>query len=242
MDLKTISIIIPVFNEEKFIENALSRVEHADVLGLRKEIIVVDDGSTDDSSKKLKLQSSKFKKSQKNSRASLTIITKKKNEGKGQALRSGFLASTGDIVLVQDADLEYDPADYRRLLEPFLESDADVVYGTRFLTDRPHRVLYYWHSLGNRFITLISNLVTNLNLNDVYCCYKVFRGDLIRKIAPSINSKGFEIEAELTKKISKVEGLKIFEVGVAYSGRTYEEGKKIRWWDFFTGVSRLILD
>lgn len=239
MKFKKISIVIPVFNEEDYIDGCLRRVIMADVGGLSKEIIVVDDGSTDDSSKKLKLQSSKFKKK---SNISLTVITKKQNEGKGKALRAGFMASTGDIVLVQDADLEYDPADYPTLLEPFRKFDADVVYGSRFISDRPHRVLYFWHFIGNKVLTLIANVLTNLNLTDIYCGFKAFKGNLIREIAGDLKSKGFEIEAELTKKISQIPDLKIYEVGVTYAGRTYLEGKKIQGRDFFSGILSLLFD
>lgn len=244
MNLKKVSIIIPVFNEEEFIEKALQKVVTSDTILAEKEIIIVDDGSSDRTVAKIKNQSrlggTKIKNTNKKLKIEFKTIFKKKNQGKGKALRDGFLASTGEVVLVQDADLEYDPADYPTLLEPFIKSDADVVYGSRFITHRPHRVLYFWHFVGNHLITLISNMLTNLNLSDIYCGYKVFKGDLIRKIAPSLSSSGFEIEAELTKKISKIAGLRIYEVGVSYSGRTFEEGKKIRWWHFFPAILKLV--
>ena len=195
----------------------------ADSSGLKKEIIIVDDGSTDRTAKELKKIIAK--------KSSINLIQQKKNQGKGAALKKGFLASAGDIVLIQDADLEYSPQDYPILLEPFLKHNADVVYGSRFMSNRPHRVLYYWHYLGNLLLTTLSNIFTNLNLSDMETGFKVFRGDIIRKIAPKLISKRFGFEPEITARISKVKGIAIYEVGIAYWGRTYEEGKKIGWLD-----------
>lgn len=239
MMFKTISIIIPAFNEEQFIETVIGRVVTADTLNLKKEIIVIDDGSTDKTVSKVE----KFIKSVKLKRNNLKIILiqKKRNEGKGKAIREGFLKSTGDIVIVQDADLEYSPNDYPLLLSPIAEGQADVVYGSRFITEKAHRVLYFWHFVGNSLMTLISNMITNLNFTDIYCGYKVFRGELIRDIAKSLTSGSFEIEAEMTKKISKIENIRCYEVGVSYFGRTYMEGKKIRPWDAAAGVWKLIV-
>lgn len=221
---KKLSIVIPSYNEEKFIEETIKRVFQANSLKLNKEVIVVDDGSKDNTGKILQKLSKKYQ-----SRInSLKYIQKKKNQGKGSALKTGFLATTGDIVVVQDADLEYDPADYPLLLEPFLKKDADVVYGSRLSSNRPHRVLYFWHYVVNVCLTMFSNMLTNLNLTDMETGYKVFRGDLIRSIAPRLTSKRFGFEPEITALISKVPRVKIYEVGISYHGRTYEEGKKIR--------------
>ncbi len=229
MKYKSLSVIIPVYNEGDYIEKAIKAVIEADSCGLKKEIIIVDDGSNDKSKIKFTKQDSK-----------IIVITKKQNEGKGAAVKDGFLKSTGDIVLVQDADLEYSPEDYPRLLEPFSKNLADVVYGSRFISDRPHRVSYFWHYLGNIFLTTFSNLLTNLNLTDMETGYKVFRGDLIRKIAPKLKSKRFGFEQEITARISKIKGVKIYEVGISYSGRTYQEGKKISWVDGIRAIWEIL--
>ncbi|MBI4973202.1 glycosyltransferase family 2 protein [Candidatus Roizmanbacteria bacterium] len=229
MAFKKLSIIIPVYNEEKLIGQTIEKVMTADSSGLIKEIIVVDDGSTDGTVNNLKFEISNLKSNSniKLQNPKFIFIEKKKNEGKGAALRDGFMKSIGDIVLVQDADLEYDPSDYPYLLEPFLKNNADVVYGSRFISDRPHRVLYFWHSIINRFLTMLSNIFTNLNLTDMETGFKVFRGDLIRKIAPNLQTKRFGFEPEITARISKIKEVKIYEVGISYAGRTYAEGKKI---------------
>lgn len=218
MKYKTLSIIIPVYNEERYIQKALGQAVSADALGLRKEIIVVDDGSTDTTLNKIK-------------RTNAIVIAKEKNEGKGAAIRTGLLRSTGDIVLIQDADLEYSPKEYPILLEPFFLYGADVVYGSRFITQRPRRILYFWHMIANTFLTAFSNMLTNLNLTDMETGYKVFRGDLIRKVAKDLKSKRFGFEPEVTARISKIKNLKLYEVGISYQGRTYEEGKKISFID-----------
>jgi len=227
MKYKKLSIIIPVYNEEKFIDTVINKVLEANSLGLEKEIIIVDDGSFDQTKIKIENKIKKLKKRQ----VKIKAIFKKKNEGKGAAVKDGILSSTGDIVLIQDADLEYNPSDYGILLEPFLKYQADVVYGSRFITHRPHRVLYFWHGVGNYFLTTFSNIFTNLNLTDMETGYKVFRGDLIRKIAKKLKSKRFGFEPEITAKIAKIKNIKIYEVGISYFGRTYKEGKKINWID-----------
>lgn len=227
---KLISIIIPVYNEEKFIERVISEVMRADCLGYKKEIIVVNDGSTDNTFNILK---NKYKNL-------LIIINKNKNEGKGASLKDGFLRSTGDIVIIQDADLEYNPRDYPILLEPFVRYDADVVYGSRFITNKPHRVLYFWHYVINLFLTTLSNMFTNLNLTDMETGYKVFKGALIRKIAPYLQSKRFGFEPEITARIAKIKNIKIYEVGISYQGRTYDEGKKIGWIDGLKAIYEII--
>lgn len=238
MIYKSISIVVPVFNEEKRIADAIEKIVVADTCGLIKEIIVVDDGSTDETASKVKGQSSKFKAEAQ--KLKLIFIEKTRNEGKGAALRQAFLKSTGDIVLIQDADLEYDPSDYPLLLEPFLKNDADVVYGSRFISDRPHRVLYFWHSVINKFLTTFSNMMTNLNLTDMETGFKVFNGELIRSLAIKLQSKRFGFEPEITARVSKIKEVKIYEVGISYSGRTYQEGKKIGWVDGVKAVWEIL--
>lgn len=232
MTLKTLSIVIPVYNEEKYIEKTIAEVLRADSLGLKKEIIIVDDGSRDATPQVLRKLEKKFKS------YNLRILFKKKNEGKGSALRDGFKMTSGDVVLVQDADLEYSPDDYSKLIEPFIENDVDVVYGSRLSTGSAHRVLYYWHYVVNKFLTTVSNMFTNLNLTDMETGYKVFKGEIIRKLANKLESDRFGFEPEITARISKIKGVKIYEVGISYSGRTYEEGKKIGWKD---GIQALFL-
>jgi len=236
--VEILSIVIPVFNEEKFIEKTLIEVCNADSLNLDKEVVIVDDGSKDGTQNSIKKTIKQLKLKTKN--ISFKTLLKKSNEGKGAALRDGFKISTGDIVLVQDADLEYSPQDYPILLEPFLKNDADVVYGSRFISNRPHRVLYFWHYQINLFLTLFSNFFTNLNLTDMETGYKAFKGDLIRNIAHKLKSNRFGFEPEITARISKIKGLKIYEVGISYSGRTYEEGKKIGWKDGVKAIWEII--
>ena len=212
-----LSVVIPVYNEAATVAELISRVHEVDV---PKEIIVVDDGSTDGTRDKLQELKSKYE--------NMVVLFQPRNRGKGAALRQGFKRATGDFVLVQDGDLEYDPAEYPVLLRPLIEGKADVVYGSRFLTTKQHRVLFFWHSVGNQLLTLVSNMFTNLNLTDMETGFKVFRRQVIQSIKLEQNRFGFE--PEVTVKIARMK-LRIYEVGISYSGRTYEEGKKIGWKD-----------
>jgi len=231
MKISKISIVIPVFNEKNTIEEILRRVELVKLNQIEKEIIIIDDCSTDGTASLLKNIGKKKK---------LTIIFQNQNQGKGAALKRGFLESTGDVVIIQDADLEYDPQDYRSLLQPFIDNHADVVYGSRFLSNQPRRILYFWHHIANNLLTFLSNMFTNLNLTDMETCYKVFNGDLIRNVAPDLKSKRFGFEPEITAKISRIKGVRIYEVGISYWGRTYEEGKKIDWKDALKAIYEII--
>jgi len=237
MKYKKISIVIPVYNEENFIQDSIVRVSNAETLGLTKEIIIIDDGSTDGTINKIKLI---LKKLPNNNKRIIKKLFKKNNQGKGAALKIGFKMSTGDIVIVQDADLEYNPDDYPRLLEPYLKCDADVVFGSRFISDRPHRVLYFWHSVGNFFLTGLSNIITNLNLTDLETGFKTFKGELIRNLTPHIQSHDFGFEPEVVARIAKMSNLKIYEVGISYWGRTYKQGKKISWFDGLKAIYYII--
>jgi len=215
--MPSFSVVIPVYNEVKTIEQVVDRV--IAVLGEEAEIICVDDGSTDGTRELLRVKLEP---------RGVRVLMHPHNQGKGAALRTGFTAVTGEVVIVQDADLEYDPRDYVRLIEPITAGRADVVYGSRFAGGEPHRVLYFWHSLVNRGPTLFSNMLTNLNLTDMEVCYKVFRREVLEQI--EIEEDRFGFEPEITAKVAKL-GCRIYEVGVSYSGRTYAEGKKIGWRD-----------
>jgi glycosyltransferase involved in cell wall biosynthesis len=221
-----ISVVIPVYNERGTIEQIVKAVRASEVGDL--EIIVVDDASSDGTQEVLKEQISAL---------ADKIIFQPHNQGKGAALRAGFAAATGDVVLVQDADLEYNPADYPTLLEPILSGKADAVFGSRFMGGRPHRVLYFWHMVGNRFLTLLSNMFTNLNLTDLETCYKAFRADVIKKLELCEDRFGFE--PEVTAKLAKAR-CRIYEVGISYNGRTYSEGKKVNWKDGFHAIYAIL--
>jgi glycosyltransferase involved in cell wall biosynthesis len=228
-----VSIVIPVYNEEATIQYLVSLVVNAPMpRGLAREIVIVNDCSKDGTAAKLDQLKSLFP------NADIRVTHKPVNQGKGAALRDGFKQATGDVVLVQDADLEYDPKDYPRLLEPIADDKADVVYGSRFIGE-PHRVLYFWHTLGNKFLTAFSNMFTNLNLTDMEVCYKVFRRSVLDNIKLKCDRFGFE--PEVTAKIAKVRPrLRIYEVGVAYYGRSYEEGKKITWKDGIKAILTIV--
>lgn len=229
--MKTISIIIPVYNEKNTIEKVLQSVLKADTLSLTKDIIVIDDCSTDGTETVL----NKYRNNHK-----VKVLKNALNMGKGASLKLGFLHSKGDIVLVQDADSEYSPTDYPLLIKPIIEGYADVVYGSRFTASNPHRVLYFYHFIANKFVTTLSNVFTNLNMTDIETGYKAFRGDIIRSLAPLLVSKRFGFEVEITARIAKIANIKIYEVGISYFGRTYQEGKKITWWDGVKTVFEII--
>jgi glycosyltransferase involved in cell wall biosynthesis len=214
-----VSIVVPAYNESAFIGSLIERIDAVDTrsVGFEKEIIVVDDGSTDGTSDVV----------QPFVREGLLLL-RQENMGKGRAVQAGVARATGEYILVQDADLEYDPADYPLMLQPILNNQADVVYGSRFIGHRPHRVLYFWHRVGNGLLTLLSNLFTNLNLTDIETGFKAFRGDVIRSL--QIEEDRFGFEPEVTAKVARG-GYRIYEVGIAYFGRTYAEGKKIGWRD-----------
>ena len=220
-----LSVVIPVYNERTLVPQIFERVMAASLPdGLAMEVIVVDDGSTDGTREWLAEHAA--------ARPGVVICMHDQNAGKGAALRTGFAAASGDIVIVQDADLEYDPREYPQLLAPLLDGRADVVFGTRFL-GQTHRVLYYWHSVGNWLLTTLSNMLSNVNLSDMECCYKAFRTDVLRRITLTENRFGFE--PEITAKVARL-GCRIYEVSVSYSGRTYAEGKKIGWKDGFSAI------
>jgi glycosyltransferase involved in cell wall biosynthesis len=228
-----LSIVIPVYNEGATVHEIIDRVVHAEIpAGMMREIICVNDCSKDDTGAALDRLPPKYPD------VSFQIFHKPVNEGKGAAVRDGFKKATGDVVLIQDADLEYDPDDYMKLVTPIADGKADVVYGSRFIGE-PHRVLYYWHSLGNKFLTTFSNMFTNLNLTDMEVCYKVFTKSVLDRI--EIKSNRFGIEPEITAKVAKMRPrLRIYEVGVAYYGRSYEEGKKITWKDGVKAILAII--
>ncbi len=219
IDKMKVSIIIPCFNEVNTIEQILQKVSNVD-LDQDKEIIVVDDFSTDGTRECIMTLTRRFN--------NIKAIYHSKNQGKGAALRSGFKSASGDIILIQDADLEYDPNEYKKLLRPIIDKKADIVFGSRFKGGESHRVLFFWHSMGNKFLTLLTNVLTNLNLSDMEVCYKVFKKEVLDKIELKENSFGFE--PEFTIKVARLK-LRIYEVGISYYGRTYSEGKKVNWKD-----------
>lgn len=210
-----ISIVIPVYNEKKYIEEIIKKV-HRQKVKAPKEIILVNDGSNDGTDKVLARLKKKYP---------FHLFSNTQNRGKGYSLRKGFSKATGDIIIIQDADLEYDPGEYNRLLNPILMNKADVVYGSRFITTEYRRVLYFWHFLVNKFLTLLSNMFTNLNLSDIETCYKVFRKDILQNLSLKEDRFGFEVE--FTAKIARIPDIRIYEVGISYYGRSYKEGKKI---------------
>jgi glycosyltransferase involved in cell wall biosynthesis len=227
--IKKLSIIIPAFNEGPTIHQILDKICAVELLnGIEKEIIVVNDFSTDDTAVIIKKYICN------NAHQNILYLEHEKNRGKGAALHTGIKSATGEYIIVQDADLEYDPHEYNLLLKPIVSGFADVVYGSRFMGGKPHRILFFWHSIGNKILTFLSNMSTNLNLTDMETCYKMFRSDFIKSL--DLKEKRFGFEPEVTAKISRIPGVRIYEVGISYYGRTFEEGKKIGWKDGFRAL------
>jgi glycosyltransferase involved in cell wall biosynthesis len=228
-NVSKLSIVIPAYNEGKTIHLILNKVKDVQLLGdIQKEIIIVNDCSKDDTEEAVKRYHE--------SNASLNIqyFKHEVNKGKGAALHTGIKLATGDVVIIQDADLEYDPQEYNILIKPIVDGFADVVYGSRFMGGKPHRILFFWHTIGNKFLTALSNAMTNLNLTDMETCYKVFKREIVQSL--ELQEKRFGFEPEVTARISRIPKIRIYEVGISYYGRTYEEGKKIGWKDGFRAI------
>ena len=224
MQSKVLSIIIPVYNEETTIHLILDKIQQVELIGgLEKEIVMVNDKSSDNSWERLQQYKAD------NPNLKMSLYDHEVNKGKGAALHTGIGKASGDLIIIQDADLEYDPFEYNELLQPILDGHADVVYGSRFMGGKPHRILFFWHSIGNGMLTLLSNAMTNLNLTDMETCYKLFKAPIIKGLQLKENRFGFE--PEVTAKISRIPNIRIYELGISYYGRTYEDGKKIGWKD-----------
>lgn len=227
--IKTLSIVIPAYNEEKTIHLILDRVKAVQITNnIAKEVIIVNDCSKDDTKGAIKRYMDQ------NPDLNIQFYEHEINKGKGAALHTGIEKAKGEYLIIQDADLEYDPREYNDLLKPVIEGFADIVYGSRFMGSRPHRILFFWHTIGNKFLTFLSNLFSNLNLSDMETCYKLFRTDLVQKLV--LQEKRFGFEPEVTAKIARIPDVRIYEVGISYYGRTYAEGKKIGWKDGFRAI------
>ena len=227
--IQKLSIIVPAYNEGATIHKILNKIKEVVLLqNIEKEIIIINDSSTDDTEESI----IKYK----SQNPELNIVYKKheKNKGKGASLHTGIKHATGDLIVIQDADLEYDPNEYNVLLKPIVNGFADVVYGSRFMGSNPHRILFFWHSIGNKFLTFLSNMMTNLNLTDMETCYKMFKSSKLKSLKLKENRFGFE--PEVTAKISRIPNIRIYEVGISYYGRTFEDGKKIGWKDGFRAI------
>ena len=228
-----LSIIVPAYNESKTIHLILEKIKNVTLLNkIHKEIIVVNDCSTDDTRECV------LKYIENNSDLEIKYFEHEINKGKGAAIRTGIQNATGEYLIIQDADLEYDPDEYNLLLKPIIDGHADVVYGSRFMGGKPHRILFFWHTIGNKLLTFLSNMFTNLNLTDMETCYKMFRTEIIQSITLKENRFGFE--PEVTAKIAKLKDIRIYEIGISYYGRTYQEGKKINWKDGFRAIYCII--
>lgn len=224
-----LSIVIPAYNEGRTIHLILDKVKAVQLpAGVEKEIIIVNDCSKDDTEQAIKRYMAE------NASFNIQYRAHEVNKGKGAALHTGIREATGEYIIIQDADLEYDPEEYTLMLKPILSGFADVVYGSRFMGHQPHRILFFWHSIGNKFLTFLSNMFNNLNLTDMETCYKLFRSDIIKGI--TLNENRFGFEPEVTAKIARIKNIRIYEVGISYYGRTYEEGKKIGWRDGFRAI------
>ena len=227
--MSTLSIVIPAYNEGRTIHLILDRVKAVSLRDqIAKEVIIVNDCSKDNTEEAIQIYMAA------NPELNIQYFKHEVNQGKGAALHTGIEKATGDFVIIQDADLEYDPNEYNILLQPILDGFADVVYGSRFMGGNPHRILFFWHSIGNKMLTFLSNMFTNLNLTDMETCYKLFRREIIQGI--QLKEKRFGFEPEVTAKVSRVPKVRIYEVGISYYGRTYEEGKKIGWKDGFRAI------
>lgn len=228
---KKLSIVVPCYNEKATIEMILKEIHDVDLGSTKKEIIIVDDGSKDGTRPLLKKLAEKNK--------NITLIFQKVNQGKGAALKKGILSSSGDVVVIQDADLEYDPQEYKRLLYPIERGHADVVYGSRFIGGEPHRIIYFRNQVANKFLTFLSNVFTGLNLTDMETCYKTFKGDLVRGLAKDLKAQRFGFEPEITARVAK-SGAAVYEIGISYYGRSKEEGKKIGMTDGLKAIYEII--
>lgn len=229
MQINTLSIIVPAYNEEKTIHLILNKIKEVALINnIKKEVVIVNDCSKDKTSEAITTYISN------NPELNISYYEHEVNKGKGAALHTGIAKATGEILVIQDADLEYDPNEYNDLLKPFYVADADVVYGSRFIGGNPHRILFFWHTIGNKLLTLLSNALTNLNLTDMETCYKMFKREIIQGL--DLKEKRFGFEPEVTAKISKIKEIKIYEIGISYYGRTYAEGKKISWKDGFRAL------
>jgi glycosyltransferase involved in cell wall biosynthesis len=225
----TLSIIIPAYNEGKTIHLILNKIKEVELInGIQKEIVIVNDCSNDNTEQAI------LNYIENNKELNIQYYKHEVNEGKGAAIRTGIQSAKGDFIIIQDADLEYDPREYNILLRPIVEGFADVVYGSRFMGGRPHRILFFWHTIGNKFLTFVSNMFTDLNLTDMETCYKLFKSEIIKNIELKENRFGFE--PEVTCKIARIPNIRIYEVGISYYGRTYAEGKKINWKDGFRAL------
>ncbi len=233
MEQQILSVIVPVYNEQNTVQKVLDKILSVDLIGgVEIEIVLVDDCSTDQTAQII----NKYIQNRKD--ANIKHYRHEKNKGKGGAIHTGLASAKGDFVIIQDADLEYDPEEFNIMLGPILDGHADVVYGSRFSGGKPHRALFFWHTIGNKFLTFLSNVFTNLNLTDIETCYKLFKKEIINQI--DLKEKRFGFEPEVTAKVSRIPGIRIYEVGISYYGRSFEDGKKIGWRDGFRAMYAIL--